>query len=216
MSKLESFLHGSTTCPVFFNSYGKPRNLGPSRDASPDNPECFTGTHCRSHADICEQYHRSGNAVGYSPVAGGTHPVSSIRSCHNCGPDSEQYYLVGSGSQSELVRDYITGIVQAHAVQLDMTYYEQNEYYDLIHRVRQQATDRPLMLLEGTGSLVQSILSMIGLAALLIAYGIWLLPLLVISALPALWGLIWFNRRINHWRKESTFVSDLASITIYF
>ena len=86
-----------------------------------------------------------------------------------------------------------------------MTYYEQNEYYDLIHRVRQQATDRPLMLLEGTGSLVQSIFSMIGLAALLIAYGIWLLPLLVISALPALWGLIWFNRRMDHWRKESTF-----------
>ena len=113
-------------------------------------------------------------------------------------------------AQSELVRDYISGLVQAQAVQLDMTYYEQNEYYDLIHRVRQQATNRPLMLLNSTGSLVQSIFSMIGLAALLIAYGAWLLPLLVISALPALWSLIRFNRRMDHWRKASTFREQLG------
>lgn len=106
--------------------------------------------------------------------------------------------------QSELVRDYISGIVQAQAISLDMTYYEQNEYYDLIHRVREQARDRPLLLLENTGLLIRSLLSMVGLMALLVSYGAWLVPVLAISAIPALWSLFSFNRRMDQWRKAST------------
>ena len=106
--------------------------------------------------------------------------------------------------QSELVKDYLSGIVQEQANRLDMTYYEQTGYYDLIHRVREQARYRPLSLLESTGLLVKSLLSMVGLAALLVSYGAFLLPLLAISAIPALWSVVRFNVRMNRWRKEST------------
>ena len=99
--------------------------------------------------------------------------------------------------QSEIVRDYISGIVQVQANNLDMSYYEENEYYDLIHRVREQARNRPLMLLENVGVLIRSSLSLIGLSALLASYGAVLLPLLMVSALPALWSLISFNRRMK-------------------
>ena len=106
--------------------------------------------------------------------------------------------------QSELVKDYLSGIVQEQASRLDMTYYEQTDYYDLIHRVREQARYRPLTLLESSGLLIKSLLSMIGLAGLLISYSLFLLPVLIVSALPALWSVVRFNVRMNHWRKEST------------
>ena len=113
--------------------------------------------------------------------------------------------------QSENVRDYLSGIVQLQASRLDMSYYEQNEYYDLIHRVREQARHRPLMLLESTGLLVQNFLSMLGLAVLLASYGAFLLPLLIISALPALWGVGRFNQRLNWWRKDSTYQERVSN-----
>ena len=106
--------------------------------------------------------------------------------------------------QSEIVRDYLSSIVQIQASHLDMTYYEQNEYHDLIHRVREQARFRPLTLLESSGLLFQNLLSLIGLAGLLMSYGAGLLPLLIISALPALWSVVRFNSRLNRWRKENT------------
>ena len=157
MSKLESFLNSTPlSAPRISIGMESRETLDDRVVHSPDNPERFTGTHCRPHADIREQYHRSGSgAVGGSPVAGGTHPVSSPGTCHDCGPDSTSIAAWVQTAQSELVRDYISGLVQAQAVQLDMTYYEQKEYDDLIHRVRQQATNRPLMLLNSTGSLVR-------------------------------------------------------------
>ena len=106
--------------------------------------------------------------------------------------------------QAELVRDYLSGIVQAQASRLDMAYYEQTDYYDLIHRVREQARYRPLTLLESSGMLLQSLLSMLGLAGLLVSYGALLLPLLILGALPALWSVVRFNLLMNHWRKAST------------
>ena len=106
--------------------------------------------------------------------------------------------------QAEIVRDYISDVVQLKASSLDMAYYEQTEYYDLIHRVREQARDRPLRLLENTGLLIKSILSMIGLAALLVPYSPLLLPILIVSAVPALWSVVRFNRQLNVWRKNST------------
>lgn len=115
--------------------------------------------------------------------------------------------------QSELVRDYLSGVVQIQAARLDMTYYEQNEYYDLIHRAREQARFRPLTLLESSGLLFQNLLSMIGLAGLLISYGVGLLPLLIVSALPALWSVVRFNSRMNRWRKEST---TRERLTLYY
>ena len=112
--------------------------------------------------------------------------------------------------QSEHVRDYLSSIVQIQASSLDMTYYDRTEYYDLIHRVTEQARFRPLTLLESAGLLFQNLLSMIGLAALLMAYGAALLPLLFISALPALWSVIRFNLRLNRWRRANTTRERLA------
>ena len=53
--------------------------------------------------------------------------------------------------QSEQVRDYISELIQVQALRLDISYYEQELFYNLMHRARNEARERPLSLLEGSG-----------------------------------------------------------------
>ncbi len=106
--------------------------------------------------------------------------------------------------QSEELRDYVSLLIQEQAVRLDLSYYEQQEFYDLIHRVRQQGRDQPLAMLQSMGTLISNLLTMLGLTALLLSYGAWLLPVLVVGALPSLWSVVRFSRQMDRWRVEST------------
>lgn len=112
--------------------------------------------------------------------------------------------------QSELVRDYVSGLVQAQAIRLDLSYYEQSEFYDLIHRVRDQARNQPLAMLESVGTLLRNILTLASLMALIASYGLWLVPVLIVGALPALWTVFRFSQRYNRWRLDSTTRERLA------
>ncbi len=106
--------------------------------------------------------------------------------------------------QSELIRDHVSSLIQAQAVRLDLSFYDQKDFYDLLHRVQQQARDQPLTFLESVGLVIKNVLTLLGMSALLFSYSPWLMPLLIVGALPALWAVIRFSGLLNQWRVEST------------
>lgn len=105
---------------------------------------------------------------------------------------------------SELVQDYTKKLIHAQAVAVDLAFYESPEYYDQLYRAGSDASSRPLALLESTGSLVQNLLTLVGIAIILVPYGIWIPLALVLSTLPALYITLSFNRRYHRWWREST------------
>ena len=107
-------------------------------------------------------------------------------------------------AQAEHIRDYITKLVHEKASQVDLAYYEKAEYYNLLHRAREDANTRPLALLENTGSLVQSCITLVAMGAMLIPYGLWLPLLLFVSTLPAFGMIMVFNRRHHRWWEATT------------
>ncbi|NOZ51351.1 MAG: ABC transporter ATP-binding protein [Chloroflexi bacterium] len=107
-------------------------------------------------------------------------------------------------AQSELVQDYINGLIHEKAVSLDLAFYETPEYYDQMHRARVDAMGRPVALLENTGSLVQNGITLVAMAAVLIPYGLWLPALLVVSTLPALYVVVRYTVRFHRWRLRRT------------
>jgi ATP-binding cassette subfamily B protein len=106
--------------------------------------------------------------------------------------------------QAELVQDRIHALIHKQALSLDISFYENAESYDLLHRARIDAISQPVALLESLGTLVQNGLTLIVLAAMLAGYAPWLPLLLVFSALPGLWTVGRYVLREHRWKIQNT------------
>jgi ATP-binding cassette, subfamily B, bacterial len=107
-------------------------------------------------------------------------------------------------AQSELVQDHIADLVHAKSASVDLAFYETPDFYDHLYRARGDASNRPLALLESSGSLVQNGVTLVAMAAVLIPYGVWLPPALLLSTLPAFFVVLRTSRRYHDWWKAST------------
>ena len=103
-------------------------------------------------------------------------------------------------AQGERVRDHIALAIQEKATALDLRYFETTSYYDLLHRVRMDARQRPLSLLENFGLLLRTGLSLTGMIGLLVSYSPLLPVVLLVGGIPALWSVVRYSRRFNTWR----------------
>src|SRR3989449_718278 len=97
-------------------------------------------------------------------------------------------------AQSELIQDYITDLVHAKSASVDLAFYETPDFYDHMYRARMDASSRPLALLESTGSLVQNGITLVAMAAVLLPYGAWIPPALLVSTLPAFYVVLRTSR----------------------
>jgi len=107
-------------------------------------------------------------------------------------------------TQSELIQDHIARLVQEKSISVDIGFYEMSEFYDRLHRARSDATSRPLALLESSGSALQNGITLLAMAAVLLPYGLWLPPALLISTLPAFYVVLRASRRYHIWWNNTT------------
>lgn len=108
-------------------------------------------------------------------------------------------------AQAELVEDHISDLIHAKATQVDMAFYETPEFLDRLYRVRSDSASRPLALLEGGGALLQNSITVIGIGALLLSYGLWIAVVLVVGTLPAFFVVMRANReQHDFWQKRTT------------
>ena len=49
-------------------------------------------------------------------------------------------------AQSEMVRDYLAGLIQKKSLEVDLAFYDSSDFYDHLHRARKEATYRPMEL----------------------------------------------------------------------
>jgi len=107
-------------------------------------------------------------------------------------------------TQAELVADHIRARIQLRASTLDMAFYESSDYFDILHRARVDAQNRPAALVENLGALAQSTLTLIAMAAVLTRFGCWLPVALVVSTLPALLVVVRAVVRLHEWKVRTT------------
>lgn len=107
-------------------------------------------------------------------------------------------------AQSELVQDYVTGLIQKQSVTVDYGFYEYSEYNDQLNRACEGASGRSLALLENTGRLLQNTVTLFAMAGILAPYGFGLPITLVVSAFPAFYVLTYFNKIQYQWSQRTT------------
>jgi ATP-binding cassette subfamily B protein len=89
------------------------------------------------------------------------------------------------------------------ALTLDLTQFEDSEFYDKLTRARREASSRPLSLVMRTFGLLQNAVSLVSFGSLLVRFSPWAVVLLVLAGLPAFLAEAKFSGeafRLFRWR----------------
>jgi ATP-binding cassette, subfamily B, bacterial len=89
------------------------------------------------------------------------------------------------------------------ALTLDLTQFEDSEFYDKLTRARREASSRPLSLVMRTFALIQNAISLISFGGLLYRFSPWAVALLLLGGLPAFLAEAKFSGeafRLFRWR----------------
>ena len=107
--------------------------------------------------------------------------------------------------------------VMEHASRLDLSSYEDPEFYNKLERARHQATDR-IGMVQAFGQLLQGAITAISLSVSILAFSPWLLLLLIAGVIPAFLGESHFaflgyalNMRLTPTRRQLDYLRDLGA-----
>lgn len=89
-------------------------------------------------------------------------------------------------AEAELVQDHITGLIHRKSISADLAFYESPDFYDHLHRARDEAGRRPMVLIEKLGTVLQNGVTLIAMLAVLAGFGILLPAALLLSTIPVL------------------------------
>ncbi len=111
--------------------------------------------------------------------------------------------LVGE-AQGQTVTDHVHSLIHAKSIAVDLSYYENPQYYDTLHRAQQEAPYRPMRIVNGLAHIGQSSLSLLALIALLLSLHWTLAAVLLIAAVPGTFFRLKYSQKLYTWQRQST------------
>lgn len=108
--------------------------------------------------------------------------------------------------QQRLV-DYVSNIIHTQSAKLDMAYYDNPDYHDTFHRAQQEATYRPMQVINNLLGTAGAILSIAGVTVLVVSWSWEVLLLMIVSILPSFFVKLAKSKRIYAFRRATTQLS---------
>jgi ATP-binding cassette subfamily B protein len=93
------------------------------------------------------------------------------------------------------------------ALRLDLSFFEDAEFYDKLTRARREASSRPVALLSESFSLAQNVVTLIGYAIMLARFSGWIVIGLLVATVPATLSEMRYSKiafRIRNWRSPES------------
>ena len=122
--------------------------------------------------------------------------------------------LVGAGlrslteivreQQAQRVTDHVMGVIHRQSAALDLAYYEDPRYHDTLFRAQQEAPYRPVRIVQSLSAIVQSGVSLLGLAGLLLFLHWGVALVLFAAVLPGVAVKLRHARRLHAWQESRT------------
>jgi ATP-binding cassette subfamily B protein len=106
--------------------------------------------------------------------------------------------------QRDLVSDHMQGLVHTKAVEVDVEYYENAEYYNALHRAQAEAPPRAATILANLLQVGRSGVSLVAIAGLLVAFNWWVALVLVIGDIPGALVRIRAAWELYRWQRART------------
>ncbi len=111
---------------------------------------------------------------------------------------------VNNDIMSQRLVDYISERMQAQSARLDMSYFDNPEYHDTYHRAQQEASYRPIQILNGFMSLLGSVITIGGIVAILCTVSGWIIVVMVAAVMPSFVVRVIKARKIYAFRRSNT------------
>jgi ATP-binding cassette subfamily B protein len=105
-----------------------------------------------------------------------------------------------------LLSKRVNTMILEKALTLELVQFEDSEFYDKLNRARQDASSRPLSLVNATFSLARNAISLIGYAVLLVQFSVWAVVILVFAGLPVFLSEVKFSGdqfRVFRWQSQA-------------
>ena len=115
-----------------------------------------------------------------------------------------------SASQSllrGLLGQRVNVMILEKAMTLELSHFEDSEFYDKLTQARREASSRPLSLVNRTFGLVQNAISLTSYSVLLFAFSPWAVAILIAAGLPSFFAEAKFSGdafRLFRWRSPDT------------
>ncbi len=109
-----------------------------------------------------------------------------------------------TAAQSRVVVDHMYDILHAKSIEVDLEYYENAQYYDTLHRAQEQASYRPIQIVNGLTMIFRSTISLLGVVGLLFSFH-WSVGLvLLVAVLPNAVVRVYFSRKTFQLQRQYT------------
>jgi ATP-binding cassette subfamily B protein len=131
---------------------------------------------------------------------------------------SQQGILLCQSLLRVLLGQKVNVLILEKALTLDLTHFEDSEFYDKMTRARREASSRSLSLVARTFGLGKDALSLVTYGGLLLKFSVWTVLLLMVGAIPAFIAETRFAGeafRLFRWRspetREQTYLETLIA-----
>jgi ATP-binding cassette, subfamily B, bacterial len=107
-------------------------------------------------------------------------------------------------AQSQQVTDYMSSIIHAKSIEVDLEYYENSQYFDTLQRAQEEATYRPKQILNNLVDVGQNVISLVAMVGLLLSLHWGVAGILFVAAIPAVLVRVKFADIMYHWHRKRT------------
>jgi len=107
-------------------------------------------------------------------------------------------------AQTETVTDHLADIIHAKSAALELSYFEDPHYYDMLHRAQEEAGWRPTYLVNSMLQAAQASLSLVALASLLLSLNWAVALVLFLASVPSAALRLRYAGRLYLWRRRRT------------
>jgi len=109
-----------------------------------------------------------------------------------------------SEAQGQVVTDHMSDLIHSQSMAVDLEYYENSKYYDVLHRAQQEAPYRPTKIVNDLVMVGQSSITLVGVIGILFSIH-WSVGLIIVAAaLPSAYVRLRYSQRLYRWETDRT------------
>ena len=106
--------------------------------------------------------------------------------------------------QGQRVTDHVMDVIHRQSAAVDLAYYEDPRYHDTLFRAQQEAPYRPTRMVQALTTIVQSGVSLLGLAGLLLLLHWGVAVVLFVAVLPGIAVKLRYAGKLHAWQASRT------------
>lgn len=114
---------------------------------------------------------------------------------------------------NQKLSDHVSNALHGKSTELDLSYYDNSSYHDTFHRAQQEASYRPIQVLNSFTSIIGNFISLAGTVVILASFSWIVITIMIFACLPDFFVRLYKSRKIYTWNKDHTELFRMANYT---